>query len=494
MGERGVDLAETCLRGMLVDLLRVYIVHQLGTGLVPHGLGGRVVSVGIRHAEPVSLQAQRQRREEVENSLPVAVRRQALLDKRAIGVAKPLAEELAVVVLATSQQEVQIVISQHALGEPPLDAPANEFHYCQIIRATVGQIAYQHQLTPIRVLAIRGILSGADDFVAITDWVREKKKWLAKFFDLSAGIPSHDRFNAVLGAINPHEFQECLLSWITALHELTEGQVVAIDGKTLRRSFDAASSKAPIHMVSAWATVNQVSLGQLVTDAKSNEITAIPKLLEMLEIKGFLVTIDAMGCQKEIVQKIVDSNADYVIAVKGNQPKLHAAIQKFFSKVFQDEEVACRRYESHEKGHGRVDHRSYYLAPLPEDFPGRDKWRGLKAIGMAVRRTEQADGKKSCDIRYYITSRWMSDQKFGTAVRGHWGIENSLHWQLDVTFGEDQCRVRKGHADANLSLLRRSALSLLKNHTKAKMGVKNKRLKAAWSDDYRLQVLTATSL
>ncbi len=231
-----------------------------------------------------------------------------------------------------------------------------------------------------------------------------------------------------------------------------------------------------------------------ITDAKSNEITAIPQLLEMLEIKGCLVTIDAMGCQKEIVQKIVDSNADYVIAVKGNQPKLHAAIQKFFSKVFQDEEVACRRYESHEKGHGRVDHRSYYLAPLPEDFPGRDKWRGLKAIGMAVRRTEQADGKKSCDIRYYITSRWMSDQKFGTAVRGHWGIENSLHWQLDVTFGEDQCRVRKGHADANLSLLRRSALSLLKNHTKAKMGVKNKRLKAAWSDDYRLQVLTGTSL
>lgn len=349
-----------------------------------------------------------------------------------------------------------------------------------------------YPLVNIVVMTLCAVVSGADDFVAIADWSREKRKWLAQFLDLSAGIPSHDRFNAVLGAINPHEFQQCLLSWITALHELTDGQVVAIDGKTLRRSFDAASSKAAIHMVSAWATANKVSLGQVVTDEKSNEITAIPKLLEMLEIKGCLVTIDAMGCQREIVQKIVDSGADYVIAVKGNQPKLHAAIEHFFSKVFREEEVDCRRWESHEKGHGRVDDRYYYLAQLPEDFSEKGKWRGLKAIGMAVRKSEQANGKQTFDIRYYIVSRWMSGQKFAAAVRGHWGIENSLHWQLDVTFGEDQCRVRKGHADANLSLLRRTALSLLKNHPRAKMGVKNKRLKAAWSDSYRLQVLTAT--
>lgn len=349
-----------------------------------------------------------------------------------------------------------------------------------------------YPLVNIVVMTLCAVVSGADDFVAIADWSREKRKWLAQFLDLSAGIPSHDRFNAVLGAINPNEFQQCLLSWITALHELTEGGVVAIDGKTLRRSFDAASSKAAIHMVSAWATANKVSLGQVVTDEKSNEITAIPKLLEMLEIKGCLVTIDAMDCQREIVQKIVDSGADYVIAVKGNQPKLHAAIEHFFSKVFREEEVDCRRWESHEKGHGRVDDRYYYLAQLPEDFSEKGKWRGLKAIGMAVRKSEGANGNKTCDIRYYIVSRWMSGQKFAAAVRGHWGIENSLHWQLDVTFGEDQCRVRKGHADANLSLLRRTALSLLKNHTRAKMGVKNKRLKAAWSDNYRLQVLTAT--
>lgn len=212
-----------------------------------------------------------------------------------------------------------------------------------------------YPLIHIVVIALCGVLSGADDFVAIADWAREKKDWLAKFLDLSAGIPSHDRFNAVLGAINPNEFQECLLSWITALHELTEGQVVAIDGKTLRRSFDAASSKAAIPMVSAWATANRVSLGQVVTDAKSNEITAIPKLLEMLEIKGCLVTIDAMGCQKEIVRKIVDQGADYVIAVKGNQPKLHAAIQQFFAPIFHEsQELDCRRHESHEKGHGRL--------------------------------------------------------------------------------------------------------------------------------------------
>jgi len=351
-----------------------------------------------------------------------------------------------------------------------------------------------YPLVNLVVMSLCAVLSGADDFVAIADWAKEKKDWLAKFLDLSAGVPSHDRFNAVLGAINPNEFQQCLLSWITALHEATDGQVIAIDGKTLRRSFDAASSKAAIHMVSAWATVNHITLGQVVTDAKSNEITAIPKLLQMLQVKGCLVTIDAMGCQREIAKQIVEQEGDYVLAVKENQPKLHEAIEEFFSEQLEDDcrSVACRRHESHEKGHGRVDDRYYYLAQLPEGFPERDKWRGLKAIGMAVRVTTARDGRQTHDTRYYIASRYLSGEKFAAAVRGHWGIENSLHWQLDVTFGEDLSRIRKGHADANFSLLRRTCLSLLKNHTKAKLGVKNKRLKAAWSDDYRLQVLTAT--
>jgi len=267
-----------------------------------------------------------------------------------------------------------------------------------------------YPLTNLVTIALCAVISGADDFVAMARWAEVKQEWLAKFLDLSAGIPSHDRFNAILGALRPAEFEKCLLSWITALHEVSGGQVIAIDGKTLRRSFDAASSKAAIHMVSAWATANQISLGQVVVDEKSNEITAIPKLLEMLELSGCLVTIDAMGCQREIAQRIVAASADYVLAVKDNQPKLHAAIRDYFSEHLEDDlqRVPHRQHETHERGHGRHDDRYYYLAKLPEDFPVADQWRGLKAIGMAIRITEHDDGRKSDDVRYYIASRYLS--------------------------------------------------------------------------------------
>jgi len=364
-----------------------------------------------------------------------------------------------------------------------------EEHFAELTDPRRREVTYP--LVNIVVMALCAVLSGADDFVSIARWAEMKKDWLAKFLDMSAGVPSHDRFNAVLAAIKPAEFEKCLLGWITALHEITDGQVIAVDGKTLRRGFDAASGKAPIHMVSAWATANHVALGQVVTDEKSNEITAIPKLLQMLEIQGCLVTIDAMGCQKEIARRIVEEGADYVLAVKENQPKLHEAIGEFFAEHLEDDcrSIPCRRFETREKGRGRVDERSYYLAKPPDDFPLQDKWPGLKAIGMACRWTERADGEQSADVRYYITSRYLSGEKFAEAVRGHWRIENCLHWQLDVTFGEDQCRIRKGHADANFSLLRRTSLSLLKNNATEKVGVKNKRLCAAWNDDYRLQVL-----
>lgn len=204
----------------------------------------------------------------------------------------------------------------------------------------------------------------------------------------------------------------------------------------------------------------------------------------------FVAIADWAKEKKDWLAKFLDLSTG-VLAVKGNQPKLHDSIGAFFTEHLEDDWRDCRRFESHEKGHGRVDDRYYYLAKLSDGFPERDKWAGLKAIGMAVRVTTDASGKETFDTRWYIVSRWMSGEKFATAVRSHWGIENSLHWQLDVTFGEDQCRLRKGHADANFSLLRRTALSLLKNHTKAKLGVKNKRLKAAWSDEFRLQVLTA---
>jgi predicted transposase YbfD/YdcC len=347
-----------------------------------------------------------------------------------------------------------------------------------------------YPLMTIVTIAICAVVCGADDFVSIAEYGEKKKKWLAQFLDLSAGIPSHDRFNAIFAALNPAEFEKCLLSWITALHEITGGQVVAIDGKTLRRSFDAASSKAAIHMVSAWATANCISLGQVVVDEKSNEITAIPKLLEIIAISGCLVTIDAMGCQTEIAEKIVAQKADYILAVKGNQPTLHDGIVKFFLDHLEDDfaRVKVSRYQTFERGHGREETRTYYVCPVPADLPDRGRWKNLTAIGIAINDTVE-DGQSRSEVRYYILSRKLSAKRFGTAVRGHWSIENRLHWQLDVTFGEDQSRIRKGHADANFSILRRTALSLLKNNHTLKVGIKNKRLAAGWDDDYLAQVL-----
>lgn len=361
-------------------------------------------------------------------------------------------------------------------------------HFSQLSDPRRRRVTYP--LINIVMIAICAVICGADDFVSIALFGQRKKRWFAKFLDLSAGIPSHDRFNAVLAALKPAEFEKCLLGWITALHELTDGQVVAIDGKTLRRSYDTASGKAAIHMVSAWATANCISLGQVVVDAKSNEITAIPKLLEMLDLSGCLATIDAMGCQTEIAEQIVARGADYVLAVKDNQPSLSEGIREFFDDHMEDDFIRTQvsRHQTDEKGHGRSELRSYYVCPVPDELPDRARWPHLKAIGMTINDTLR-DGKTTLEIRYYILSKKLSARRFATAVRGHWGIENRLHWQLDVTFGEDQSRVRRGHADANLSILRRTALSLLKNNHSKKVGIKNKRLCAGWDENYMLEVL-----
>jgi predicted transposase YbfD/YdcC len=349
-----------------------------------------------------------------------------------------------------------------------------------------------YPLHHILFISICAVICGADDFVAIAKFGRKRKEWLSKYLDLSAGIPSHDRFNAILARVRPEEFEKCLLEWITSLQEITDGQVVAIDGKTLRRSYDKASSKSAIHMVSAWATANHISLGQVVVDAKSNEITAIPKLLELIEISGALVTIDAMGCQTEIAAKIIAADADYCLAVKGNQPTLHNGVIEFFNDHLEDDFARhpVRRFETNEKGHGREDARSYLICPIPDSLPDADRWKNLKAMGIAINNTMR-NGVMVVAIRYYILSRYISGKRFAEAVRDHWGIENNLHWQLDVTFGEDLCRIRKGHADTNFSTLRRTALSLLKRETTEKVGIKNKRLTAAWDPDYLQQVLFA---
>ncbi len=347
-----------------------------------------------------------------------------------------------------------------------------------------------YPLINIVTIALCAVIAGADDFVTIAAWGRHKRAWLARFLDMTSGIPSHDRFNALFKAIKPDEFERCLLGWITSLHEITAGQLVAIDGKTLRQSFDKADAKSAIHMVSAWATANHISLGQVVVDQKSNEITAIPKLLELLDVSGCLVTIDAMGCQTEIAGKIIEGKADYVLAVKANQPTLREGIESFFLDHMEDDfaRVKMSRYETKEKGHGRSEHRTYYVCDVPEELPDRGRWKGLKRIGVAI--SDTVRGGKSCDdVRYYILSKKLNARSFGAAVRGHWGIENSLHWQLDMSFGEDRCRIRKGHADANFAVIRRMALSLLKNEKGQKVGVKTKRLTAGWNDHYLEQVL-----
>jgi predicted transposase YbfD/YdcC len=366
-----------------------------------------------------------------------------------------------------------------------------EDHFVSLTDPRRREVIYP--LINVVTIALCAVICGADDFVSIAAWGRMKRAWLTKILDLSSGIPSHDRFNAILAAIKPAEFEQCLLSWVTALHEITDGQLVAIDGKTLRRSFDTASSKAAIHMVSAWATANHISLGQVVVDQKSNEITAIPKLLEILEISGALVTIDAMGCQTEIAEKIIAAGADYCLAVKGNQPTLHQGIVKFFDEHLEDDfaRTSVRRHETQEKGHGRQETRYYFVCPVPNDLPDRARWSGLKAIGIVISST-QRNGKDCGDVRYYILSKHLAAKRFAVAVRGHWAIENRLHWQLDVTFQEDQCRLRQGHADANFSILRRTALSLLKNEPSAKVGIKNKRLISGWNETYLEKVLLGT--
>jgi predicted transposase YbfD/YdcC len=242
--------------------------------------------------------------------------------------------------------------------------------------------------------------------------------------------------------------------------------------------------------VSAWATKNHISLGQVVVGAKSNEITALPKLLELIEISGALVTIDAMDCQTQIAADIVDNDADYCLALKGNQPTLHNGVVDFFDDHLEEgfARHPMRRFETNEKAHGREDVRSYVICPLPESLPDAERWKGLKAIGIAINNT-MINGVMNVFVRYYILSKYLSGKRFAEAVRNHWGIENNLHWQLDVTFSEDQCRIRKGHADTNFSTLRRTALSLLKNDTTEKVGIKNKRLIAAYDTEYLEQVL-----
>jgi len=351
----------------------------------------------------------------------------------------------------------------------------------------------RHLLVDVIVISVCGVIVGCKGPTSIERWAKAKHDWLATFLELPHGIPSRDCIRRLLAALKPAAFQQCFQEWIAACLLDDDGapRTIAIDGKTLRRSHDKVAGLGPLHVVSAWSSEAGIALGQLATDEKSNEITAIPELLGQIDIKGAVVTIDAMGCQTAIAKKIVDGGGDYVITVKKNQRKLYKAIGAFFDDAIEGDfkHVPHRTHETNDKGHGRNDGRYYYLAKLPEDFPLRKQWPGLKAIGMAINITTDKAGNERGDVRFFIASRYMSGERFAQAVRGHWGIENSLHWVLDVTFDEDQSRVRERSLADNLSWLRRFAISLLKQHP-SKHSIKGKSEIAGWDNDFLLQVLT----
>jgi predicted transposase YbfD/YdcC len=347
----------------------------------------------------------------------------------------------------------------------------------------------KHPLINIVFMAVCGVLSGANSVAAIHEFAIDRRTWFARYLDLTPGIPSEDTFGRVLARLDPGAFEKCLWSWTQAVQEVTANRLVAIDGKTVRGSADHETGRAAIHMVSAWATENKLSLGQVVVDEKSNEITAIPELLQVLDISGALVTIDAMGCQKEIADQIRGGGGDYILAVKPNQPTLCEQVEGAISEALEQDAKDIDEHRTVEKGHGRRETRTYAIFPAPESVDPEDLWRDLCAVGIAISERVDSRGRHSMETRYYILSRLVRAQEFATAVRGHWSIENHLHWQLDVSFREDECRVCRDHGPANLSVIRRFALGLLKRDTSCKKGIEIKRNKCAANDEYREKIL-----
>lgn len=347
-----------------------------------------------------------------------------------------------------------------------------------------------HDLTDIITIAILGVICGANGWTEIEAFGKAKLEWLRTFLKLPNGIPSHDTFGRVFSILDPIEFSKCFTAWIKGIAVPQDKDIIAIDGKTIRSSFDKASGQKAIHMVSAWAHGRGIVLGQQKTEEKSNEITAIPKLLDSIEIEGATITIDAMGTQKAIAAKIVNNGANYVLALKGNQGNLHNDIKLSFEGA--DKSVLTNRcndfYETIDGDHGRVETRSYWTS---YDLCGLDvsEWIGLKSIGIVDRVREVGD-QISKERSYFLLSSEMSAEEFGKACRAHWAVENNLHWALDVSFREDESRVRKDHAPENFNTLRKIALALLKNK-KTKNGVATRRLVAGWDNRFLMQILRA---
>jgi predicted transposase YbfD/YdcC len=348
----------------------------------------------------------------------------------------------------------------------------------------------RHKLIDIVAITVCAMIAGADDWVEIANYGRAKKDWFKTFLELPAGIPSHDTFGRVISLIAPEEFGRCLSGWIREVFPTCREGIVAIDGKTARRSHDRANGKPPIHMVSAWAVQEHLILGQVKTEDKSNEITAIPELLKVIDVEGCVVTIDAMGCQKEIAKEIVKQGGDYVLSLKGNQGTLHKEVELLFEKGKEDnyKDLPHDTHTTVDGGHGRVETRRYTTIGDVDWFEEKSKWPKLTTFGMVEAERDMGDHITQ-ETRYFISSLPNDAQRFGEAARGHWGIENSLHWCLDVAFREDDSRVRKGHGPTNLAIINRFALSLIKQDPFRKTGVKASRKRAGWDSDYLLHLL-----
>lgn len=347
-----------------------------------------------------------------------------------------------------------------------------------------------HKLIDIIAITICGMISGADNWVAMEQYGNAKKEWLKQFLELPNGIPSHDTISRVFARIDPKEFEQCFRDWVQSISELIPGEIISIDGKTVKHSGSKEKDKKAIHIVNAWASEQRLVLGQIKVKNKSNEITAIPELIQVLELSGCLVTIDAMGTQTKIAQLIQDRGADYCLALKGNHHYLHERVVHLFDQAegIDWSEVEYDFHRTINKGHGRTEIRRHWTMPVTELFFDEEKWAGLESVGL-IESVRKIDGEITTSKRYYLNSFTSDAQLLAHAVRSHWGVENNLHWVLDVAFKEDDCPVHSDHAPENLSQLRKMSLNLLSQEKSVKIGVANKRLKAAWDNKYLAKVL-----
>ncbi|MCJ7657806.1 MAG: ISAs1 family transposase [Anaerolineales bacterium] len=372
------------------------------------------------------------------------------------------------------------------------EIPKNLHAYFESLEDQRRGAGKRHKLIEVITIAICGIICGADDWSGIEEYGKAKEEWLRQFLALPHGIPSHDTFGRIFSWLEPQAFEKSFLSWVQAVMAITSGQVIAIDGKTLRRSHDRTNGKEAIHMVSAWAEKNHLVLAQVKVDEKSNEITAIPELLRVLALKGCIVTTDAMGCQQEIAAIVVEKGGDYLLAVKENQGQLYQDIGELFDGAEEVDffDVEHTHAKTTNKNHGRIEVRKCWAVTEPDFIHylrGLENWKNLRTLVKVTCQRQTATGTTQ-ENRFFISSLHAPAKQLLKAVRGHWSIENGLHWVLDVAFREDECRVRKEHAPENLAVLRHIALNLLKQDTTIKRGIKNKRLVAAWNNDYLIHL------